>query len=122
MEHVMTFKVGSEAFTYTWHSLLSRGWVEMMPWRLDDLKLNLLDSSTDDGGAATLAALSAARVGDVAMIAACSLTEGVTEPPPYLREHELIEAMDKQGIGTDASIPTHVQNIVDRRYLTVCDS
>ena len=51
--------------------------------------------------------------GDVATIAACSLTEGVTEPPPYLREHELIEAMDKQGIGTDASIPTHVQNIVD---------
>ena len=49
----MTFKVGGEAFTYTWHSLLSRGWVEMMPWRLDDLKLNLLDETS---GAATLAA------------------------------------------------------------------
>ena len=50
------------------------------------------------------------------------LTEGITEPPPYLKEYELIDAMDKNGIGTDASISTHVKNICDRRYVTVCDS
>jgi hypothetical protein len=36
--------------------------------------------------------------------------------------YELIEAMDRHGIGTDASIPTHIRNICDRRYVVVCDS
>ena len=43
-----------------------------------------------------------------------------TSPPDYLKESELVAMMDKQGIGTDASIPQHIQNICDRNYVIVC--
>ena len=146
-EHVCTLRLGSERFTYTWHTLLAEGWavvcgsrilspvkacrargfelcyppplrsnkcgcgaVQAMPWRLAELGLNT-------NGAVAVA------VGDAVAVLSAALAEGVTEPPPYLREHDLIEAMDRHGIGTDASIPTHVQNISKvRKYVTVCDS
>ena len=44
-----------------------------------------------------------------------------TRPNPFLQEHELIELMDRHGVGTDASMATHVSNIVDRGYVVLCD-
>ena len=44
-----------------------------------------------------------------------------TQPPNFLQEHELIELMDKNRIGTDASMATHVNNIVSRNYVSLCD-
>jgi DNA topoisomerase-3 len=44
-----------------------------------------------------------------------------TRPPRFLQEHELIEFMDKNRIGTDASMATHVSTIVDREYVVLCD-
>lgn len=76
-EHVCSLRVGGDhQFTYTWHSILDRGWADVMPWRLDDLHLNL-DGAID------------AKAGDRAIISSCQLTEGMTEPPPYLKECEL---------------------------------
>ncbi|TGZ72207.1 hypothetical protein CRM22_002226, partial [Opisthorchis felineus] len=46
-----------------------------------------------------------------------TLVEGQTGPPDYLTEAELITAMERHGIGTDASIPTHIENIVQRAYV-----
>lgn len=47
--------------------------------------------------------------------------EGKTEATGYLTEANLIARMEKNGIGTDASIATHINNICLRQYVTVRD-
>jgi DNA topoisomerase-3 len=46
------------------------------------------------------------------------MVEGKTSPPGPISESDLISEMDKNGIGTDATIAAHISTIVSREYVT----
>ncbi|KAF9073663.1 DNA topoisomerase [Rhodocollybia butyracea] len=47
----------------------------------------------------------------------CELRDGQTTKPSPLTEADLVALMDKNGIGTDATIATHIQTVIDREYV-----
>ena len=49
---------------------------------------------------------------------AVELRESETRPPAKLTEADLISAMEKNGIGTDATMAQHIEKILSRRYCT----
>ncbi len=52
--------------------------------------------------------------GDKLTPSAIMMHESKTQAPNYLSESELIGKMDKNGIGTDATIHEHIKTIQDR--------
>ncbi|EDR22857.1 DNA topoisomerase 3-beta-1, putative [Entamoeba dispar SAW760] len=57
--------------------------------------------------------------GDIVIPSMFDIVKGMTTCPDYLTEYELISLMEKNGIGTDASIPVHIQNIITREYVSL---
>ena len=47
----------------------------------------------------------------------CEIRRGETTRPNLLTEADLVTLMDKNGIGTDATIAQHIQTITDRGYV-----
>lgn len=45
------------------------------------------------------------------------MKEGLTSPPKLLTEADLVNLMDKNGIGTDATIAEHIAKVIERRYV-----
>ncbi|CAG9836094.1 unnamed protein product [Diabrotica balteata] len=95
--------INNEEFSVTGKALTEPGFTTVMPWQalgkneiLPDLTANELVPITE-----------------------AKITEHQTQPPDYLTEAELITLMEKHGIGTDASIPVHINNICQRNYVTV---
>lgn len=98
------FSIGDEKFTKNGAIVLEPGFTEVMPW---------LALPTDQKLSSSLS------VGDEFLIGEIRLDERHTSPPDYLSEADLISLMEKHGIGTDASIPTHINNICVRNYVKI---
>ncbi|RSH92151.1 DNA topoisomerase [Saitozyma podzolica] len=56
--------------------------------------------------------------GEQFMPSVCELKEGTTSRPNLLTEADLVGLMDKNGIGTDATIAEHIAKIIEREYVT----
>jgi len=70
------------------------------------------DKSSSRGGSSKVAVASGAPCW-----ASLGIKEKLTTPPTHINESELIGMMEKNGIGTDASIATHIENIQKRNYV-----
>lgn len=57
--------------------------------------------------------------GQAYRITQLKLKQGQTSAPGHMTEAELIGLMERHGIGTDASIATHINNITVRNYVTL---
>ena len=57
------------------------------------------------------------QIGDTFVPKTLLLVDGETSPPTPISESELISVMDKNGIGTDATIATHISTIQQREYV-----
>ncbi|XP_058093481.1 DNA topoisomerase 3-beta isoform X2 [Magnolia sinica] len=93
---------GGESFNCIGLQVIDEGFTSIMPWMAVNEK-NLPQFSK----------------GERIKISKIDLYEGSTTPPDYLSESEIISLMEKNGIGTDASIPVHINNICERNYVQV---
>lgn len=57
--------------------------------------------------------------GEAVPLQKVSMGSHKTRPPSYLSESDLLTLMEKFGIGTDASMATHINNICERNYVTL---
>lgn len=101
-ETTAMIRMGKEDFKVTATKVTDMGFTTVLPWQavssstMLDIKEKMI-----------------LRVEDVKLI------ERKTTPPDYLTESELIKMMEENGIGTDASIPVHINNICQRNYVSV---
>jgi DNA topoisomerase IA len=96
------FSLGGERFHCSGRATVAPGFTAIMPWL-----------AVSDEGLPTFV------VAENCQVVGVELHQGRTSPPDYLTESELIGLMEKHGIGTDASIPVHINNICERNYAQV---
>eukprot|EP00979_Chaetoceros_neogracilis_P012060 scaffold3087_cov288-Chaetoceros_neogracile.AAC.9 len=101
-ETVLTVKMASEEFVAKGLMVLERNWLEIYSpferW------------STGQGE------LPNVQVGSRFTPTSLLMKDGRTTAPNFISEVELISLMDRNGIGTDATIATHISTIQDRQY------
>lgn len=91
--------VHAEKFFAIGRTLRQRGWLAVWPWeRWHDRSVPSVTR------------------GQHLHAVALMLAEGTTTPPELLQESELIALMDRNGIGTDATIAQHIATIQRRAY------
>jgi DNA topoisomerase-3 len=98
----MTVEVpaGGESFKASGLVIIERNWLDIYPW--------------EKWYASKVPAL---NMGDTFSPTTFEMTEGKTAPPSPLSESDLISQMDTHGIGTDATIASHIALILSREYV-----
>ncbi|KFG42480.1 putative DNA topoisomerase III beta-1, partial [Toxoplasma gondii FOU] len=102
LKRKVTFCVNEEIFSLSGRHMLDGGFTRIM--RGDGMK----DVSIPDF-----------RKADQVPLHKISVGSGQTHPPPFLSESDLLGLMEKHGIGTDASMATHINNICERNYVSL---
>ena len=98
----LSLSIGSEEFNARGLMILERNWLEIYhPWE---------KWSTGQGE------LPKVQIGTRITPKSLLMKDGRTSPPLPISEVELISLMDKNGIGTDATIAQHIATIMDRDY------
>ncbi|GAB4821904.1 hypothetical protein N2152v2_008950 [Parachlorella kessleri] len=112
----VAFAAGAESFAAMGTTVIKPGFTAIMPWK-----------------GVSSEPLPAFQQGEVVPIQEVELHQGKTSAPDYLTEAgkagdavrmletgcDLIGLMEKHGIGTDASIPVHINNICERNYVQI---
>ncbi|WP_287588749.1 DNA topoisomerase, partial [Candidatus Borrarchaeum sp.] len=101
-EMKITIQIGQEMFNLTGKQLKQLGFLEIYPFRKITERL-----------------LPVLKKGDEVNIANLEMKKGETKPPRRITETELIKLMDKNGIGTDATIPQHIKTNKLRNYFKI---
>ncbi|KAG6812706.1 hypothetical protein H0H92_001209 [Tricholoma furcatifolium] len=91
---------GGEFFSATGLVILERNYLEVYPYD-KWVGHNIPDFEQDE----------------VFQPSVCELREGKTSKPNLLTEADLVTLMDKNGIGTDATIAQHIETIINREYV-----
>ena len=97
---MLKYKVFVESFTATGLMIIERNWLEIYRWeKWSARKVPKLN------------------IGEKFIPSSFMMMEGHTESPQAMTESDLISVMDKQGIGTDATIANHIETIQTRNYV-----
>ncbi|KAK9679112.1 hypothetical protein K7432_016409, partial [Basidiobolus ranarum] len=99
----VTFEIGQEKFSCSGKRVLTPGFTSVMHWK------TLQDENISGE----------IQEGKTFVVNGIAAKEGKTSPPEYLTESDVIGLMEKNGIGTDASMAVHISNICQRNYVQV---
>ncbi|CAD7703588.1 unnamed protein product, partial [Ostreobium quekettii] len=96
----VTIDIAGESFHTAGLTIRERNWLDVYPYENWGGNSNLPDF----------------QEGQTFLPTQLLLKEGRTQPPPRLAEKDLIGAMERHGIGTDATVAEHIQKQLDRGY------
>jgi DNA topoisomerase-3 len=103
-ETLVTVTMASEEFTAKGLMIVEQNWLEIYApferWSTGQGEMPVLEKES--------------RITPSSLL----LKDGRTSPPQPISEVELISLMDRNGIGTDATIAQHIATILDRAYAT----
>ncbi|CAF3135019.1 unnamed protein product [Rotaria socialis] len=102
-ETTVLFDASDETFSLSGKNVIEPGFTSIMSWKR---------LSNDEP-------IPSFTANEIFTIEDIKIDERHTTAPDYLTESELISLMEKHGIGTDASIPVHINNICERNYVKV---
>ncbi|CAI5758618.1 unnamed protein product [Candida verbasci] len=99
--NTVTLKWGDEFFTASGLNVLEKNYLEVFTYKKWESSKELPNFEE----------------GERVKLSSGLLKEGKTSPPNYMTEQELIALMDKNQIGTDATIAEHIDKISKRDYI-----